>query len=74
MCNYLFLAFLQEESIYRLTLSRCFPVNAFQLKYVNADDIDWELIEGNYHVEFELNNKDFEFWMNEKGKLLRFSA
>lgn len=46
-------------------------LNAFQLKFPNATDVDWELERGNYHVDFEVNNKDNEIVLDDKGKLLK---
>jgi uncharacterized membrane protein YkoI len=46
-------------------------VNAFQLEYANADDVDWELREGNYRVEFELNKKDHRVLLDNKGNILK---
>jgi len=46
-------------------------VNAFQLKYANANDVDWELRDGNYRVEFELNDKDHDLWLDHKGTVLK---
>lgn len=46
-------------------------LNAFQLEYANADDVDWELREGNYQVEFELNKKDHRVVLDNKGKILK---
>ncbi len=44
-------------------------LNAFQLKFANADDVDWELEKGVFHVDFELNDKKNEVWMDETGKI-----
>lgn len=46
-------------------------LNAFQLKFPNASDVDWELENGNYHIDFELNNKDNEAVLDYRGKLLK---
>lgn len=45
-------------------------LNAFQLKFSNANDIKWKLEAGNYHVSFEVNNKDNELVINDKGNIL----
>ncbi|MFC2115965.1 PepSY-like domain-containing protein [Bacteroidota bacterium] len=46
-------------------------VNAFQLKFANTEDVDWELKEGVYLVDFELNDKDNTVWMDDKGNILK---
>ena len=46
-------------------------LNAFQLKFANADDVDWELEKGNYHVEFEINNKNHDVLLDDRGNVLR---
>lgn len=46
-------------------------LNAFQLKFANADHLDWKLKDGKYHVEFELNHKDHDLWMDNRGEILK---
>jgi len=46
-------------------------LNAFQLKFPNASDVDWKLDNGNYHIDFELNDKDNEAVLDYRGKLLK---
>lgn len=46
-------------------------LNAFQLKFANAEDVDWKLKKGNYHVEFELLHKDHDVWLDNTGKILK---
>ncbi len=45
-------------------------LNSFQLKFPNADDIEWQLEKGKYRVNFEVNNKDNRLVMNDKGSML----
>lgn len=46
-------------------------LNAFQLKFPNASDVDWKLEKGKYRVNFEVNNKDHQLIIDDKGKLLK---
>lgn len=46
-------------------------LNTFQLKFPNADDIEWRLEKGSYRVDFELNNKDHRLILNDRGKLVK---
>ncbi len=46
-------------------------LNAFQLKFANAEDIDWELNKGIFEVEFEFNGKDNKIWMDDRGKIIK---
>jgi len=46
-------------------------LNAFQLKFSNSTDIEWKSEKGNYRVEFEVNNKDNEVLIDNKGIILR---
>lgn len=46
-------------------------LNAFQLKFSNATDINWEIEQGNYQVSFDVNNKDNELVINDKGNILK---
>jgi len=46
-------------------------LNAFQLKFPNATDVEWKLDKGNYHIDFEVNNKVNELIMSDKGVVLK---
>lgn len=46
-------------------------LNAFQLKFAQAADVNWKLDKGDYHVDFELNGKEHELVMSDRGILLR---
>ena len=46
-------------------------LNAFQLKFPNATDIDWRLEKGNYRIRFEVNNKDNQLHLDDRGNLLK---
>lgn len=46
-------------------------LNAFQLKFPNATDIDWRLEKGNYRIRFEVNNKDNELYLDDRGNALK---
>ncbi len=46
-------------------------LNAFQLKFSNATDVKWKLEKGNYHIDFEVNNKDNELIMSDRGIILQ---
>jgi uncharacterized membrane protein YkoI len=45
-------------------------LNAFQLKFPNATEMQWKLEKGNYRIGFEVNNKDNSLVINDKGRLL----
>lgn len=45
-------------------------LNSFQVKFPTADDVDWRLDKGNYRVNFEVNDKDHELRMNDRGKIV----
>ncbi len=45
-------------------------LNAFQLKFPNTTETQWKLEKGNYRIDFEVNNKDNNLLMNDKGRLL----
>lgn len=45
-------------------------LNAFQIKFPNASDIDWRLEKGNYRIKFEVNNKDNELLLDDRGNVL----
>lgn len=46
-------------------------LNAFQLKFPNATDVDWRLEKGNYRIKFEVNNKDNELILDDRGNVIR---
>ena len=46
-------------------------LNAFKIKFSNATDIDWQLEKGNYRIRFEVNNKDNELYLDDRGKVLK---
>jgi uncharacterized membrane protein YkoI len=46
-------------------------LNAFQLKFSNATDVKWKLEKGNYHIDFEVNNKENELMMSDRGIILQ---
>lgn len=46
-------------------------LNAFQLKFPNATDVDWRLEKGIYRIKFEVNNKDNELYLDDRGKVLK---
>ena len=46
-------------------------LNAFQLKYGNASDVEWRLEKGNYRVNFEVNGKDHELRLDDRGKIVK---
>lgn len=46
-------------------------LNAFQVKFPNADDTKWKLENGNYRVDYEVNNKDNKLILDYKGNVLQ---
>ena len=46
-------------------------LNAFQLKFPNADDVKWKLEKGNYRVDYKVNNKPNKLTMDFKGNVLK---
>lgn len=46
-------------------------LNAFQLKFSNAEDVKWRLEKGNYRVDFEVNDKDNRLILDYKGNVLK---
>ncbi|MBN1108990.1 MAG: PepSY-like domain-containing protein [Bacteroidales bacterium] len=48
-------------------------LNAFQLKFSKASDVEWKLEKGFYRVNFELNDKDNQVLLNDKGAIIRHS-
>ncbi|MCA1761074.1 MAG: PepSY-like domain-containing protein, partial [Bacteroidales bacterium] len=46
-------------------------LNSFQVKFPNTDDVDWRLEKGNYRVNFEVNDKDHEVRLDDRGKIVK---
>src|SRR5688572_3416708 len=46
-------------------------LNAFQTKFSTATDVDWELENGLYKVEFEVSAKDYDVWLTKDGEIKR---
>ena len=46
-------------------------LNAFQVKFSSATDVKWKLGKGNYQIDFEVNNKDNELIMSDRGIILQ---
>ncbi|MCA1759654.1 MAG: hypothetical protein LC658_07775, partial [Bacteroidales bacterium] len=46
-------------------------LNSFQVKFPTADDVEWRLDKGNYRVDFEVNNKDHEVQLDERGRFVK---
>ena len=46
-------------------------LNAFQLKFSNATGVKWKLEKGNYHVGFDVNNKENGLVISDRGIILR---
>jgi len=46
-------------------------LNAFQIKFPNATDVDWRLEKGNYRIRFEVNNKDHNLYLDDRGNVLK---
>lgn len=46
-------------------------LNCFQLKFPNATYVNWKLENKNYLVSYEVNNKDNNLLLNDKGKMLK---
>jgi hypothetical protein len=46
-------------------------LNAFQVKFPTADDVDWRLDKGNYRVNFEVNDKDHEVRLDNRGRFVK---
>ncbi len=46
-------------------------LNKFQKEYPKAFDIEWEMDGGNYNVDFEIGQKDFEIWYAPSGEIIR---
>ncbi len=46
-------------------------LNEFKLKFANATDVKWKLEKGNYRVNFEVNGKDHELKLDDRGKIVK---
>lgn len=46
-------------------------VNAFKGQFPKATDVDWEMGNGHYEVDFEIDRLDHEVWLNRDGEILR---
>jgi hypothetical protein len=46
-------------------------LNAFQSKYQNTKDLEWELKGELYKAEFEIGSRDHEVWINKSGVITR---
>jgi hypothetical protein len=44
-------------------------LNAFQVKFPNATDIDWELKGEQYKVDFEIGTRDHDVWIDKSGNI-----
>ncbi len=48
-------------------------LNNFQLKYPNADDVNWKLDRGKYTIDLKLNSKSARLTMDYKGNVLELA-
>ncbi len=48
-------------------------VNSFQLKYPNAESVNWKLVKGNYQLDFKINGKLNQLTLDYKGMVLKHS-
>lgn len=46
-------------------------LNSFQVKFPTADDVDWRLDKGSYRVNFEVNDKDHEVRLDNRGRFVK---
>lgn len=46
-------------------------VNTFKQKFPKATDVEWEMKEKLYNVEFEIGRADHEAWINDSGKVVK---
>ncbi|MFD1003557.1 PepSY-like domain-containing protein [Ohtaekwangia kribbensis] len=44
-------------------------LNAFQVKFPNATDVDWELKGDQYKVDFEIGTRDHDVWIDKSGNI-----
>ncbi|MDR1113278.1 MAG: hypothetical protein LBL18_05940 [Bacteroidales bacterium] len=55
----------------------CFPPNALQQKFMkdfpNAFDVEWEMFNNLYEVDFNIQHDDFEAFYDAKGNLIMYS-
>ncbi len=47
-------------------------LNSFQLKYPNAENASWKLVEGKYRAKFKINDKYNELDLDNRGNVLWF--
>tara|TARA_R110002050_G_scaffold243212_2_gene379684 strand:+ start:21252 stop:22067 length:816 start_codon:yes stop_codon:yes gene_type:complete len=73
----LFLIILFTKNISAQTINQsnvpAVVLNTFQLKSPNADDIKWKKSEGNYHIDYKVNNKSNKLKISNKGKILEYT-
>mgnify|MGYP005814083851 CR=1 FL=1 len=46
-------------------------LNAFQSKFSNAADVEWEMKGDLYKVEFEIGKFDHDLWIDKNGKVVK---
>ena len=46
-------------------------LNTFKQKFPKAVDVEWEMKEKLYNVEFEIGRADHEAWINDSGKVVK---
>lgn len=46
-------------------------INSFKKAFPNATDIEWEMKGELYNAEFDINRKDHEVWINDKGSIIK---
>lgn len=46
-------------------------INAVMTKYPDATDLEWEVKNGMYEVEFDLGKEEYEVWVNADGTILK---
>jgi hypothetical protein len=46
-------------------------LNAFQTKYPNAGQVDWELKGDVYKAEFEVGSREHDLWIDKSGKITK---
>ncbi len=44
-------------------------LNAFQSKFANATDVEWELKGDDYKAEFEIGKRDHDVWIDKSGNI-----
>lgn len=45
--------------------------STFQKEYNNATDVEWEMDEMNYKVEFDMNDMEHEIWYTKEGQVVK---